>query len=446
VSNRRDPSGRQASQSAQGSRRPSQSQRRHQRALAAERVAARARRRRRIRRVVALVLAVALAATGAVVLVRRYREPSVSREGSTLVAGNTGPLAMKTPPLAYHIDYRVSDLAGPKRIVNTDRIWIRRPFESRVETFSGSSPGAKALSVQVTQPGLMMFSPADASPTITGSPISLASADVRFDVILEQALATRGLQQRERRRVLGRLCQVYRSGSVIGSGSLTPYKRGANEYSDTCVDAEGLALEEIWVFNHKVLRRKVAVAVDTNSAFTDETFKIPSEITIPVESGGGVTKLGDSSTNPPGATFTVEEPPGFARMGRYTVIYPQAGGQSGLAGLAQRTISVVEVWRRGAIDFVAVEVGRPQEGMGTFSSGRIVKKADLGSVGKGQTAMDLRTSEVRVPLEGDRFLKVYGTLTPTELAAITRGVRVTPNPPAEIPAPIPTTSPTPTSE
>jgi hypothetical protein len=56
-------------------------------------------------------------------------------------------------------------------------------------------------------------------------------------------------------------------------------------------------------------------------------------------------------------------------------------------------------------------------------------KVDAGEVGRGELIYGLRTSEVRVPTDRGRVVRVRGTLAPSRLLEITRGLRPLPEGP-----------------
>lgn len=372
---------------------------------------------RRLRLFIAGV--VALGAGIALVLVL-LGGSSFSRAGSTLVDPKGAPLPMRSPPATYHIDYRIDDYAGGKHVITTDRLWVRRPFESLVESWTGRPPGTRLLSKQRNSFGRLEIDPASGQRTILDIQPVLAASDLRVDPVLAPAVASRSLQLRERRRILGRPCQVYRAGGPVVGGTLTPYRAGATEYADACIDEDGLLLEEVWVLDRDPIRRRLATSVETGNALDDTLFRITGKATIDVKQGGGSVQKVDPK-HPPARFFTLPSgPPGFTAAGRYALVWPQLGtSQDPSQPDSSRVASIAEIWRRG-VDVVIVEGGATLGGVDPQIPTANARRVDLGTLGQGRVVLDLRMSEVNVTLTGGRFLRVYGTLPSDDLVAIAR--------------------------
>jgi hypothetical protein len=155
------------------------------------------------------------------------------------------------------------------------------------------------------------------------------------------------MKPRERRTVLGRPCQVYRTGSPIESLSVTA--PSSSSYSDSCVDASGLLLEEVSVSGGTVTSRVLATAVDDQPTISADNFTITGT-PQGVDAGGVGLDPVDPATPPVAGywQFTTP-PPGWMSQGRYMMTT-----QSPDTGDTQQTF--VDVFVRG-VDFLVLEQG-----------------------------------------------------------------------------------------
>ena len=80
------------------------------------------------------------------------------REGSKVVA-RADVLEVSNVPETYRVEYRVENRAGENLTTTTEKVWVRRPFNSRVETWkAGKTSVAAAERVRgahVREPGLV---------------------------------------------------------------------------------------------------------------------------------------------------------------------------------------------------------------------------------------------------------------------------------------------------
>ena len=143
----------------------------------------------------------------------------------------------------------------------------------------------------------------------------------------------------ERRRVLGRTCQVLRTATILATG--TWRHRRAQDRAETCIDAAGLVLEELLVVDGSVLLRRLAIELDLDPDVDDAAFEV-GEQTVPVDSGGGFVAETEPDSRQPGTFF--QSRAGRHAAGRYVVIRPSrrtsptpSGGASS-AHLPQRRV------------------------------------------------------------------------------------------------------------
>ncbi|MDQ3107529.1 MAG: hypothetical protein M3Q68_06945, partial [Actinomycetota bacterium] len=71
-----------------------------------------------------------------------------TRDGS-IVDSATEAVAIERTPATYRVVYRLEEFTGTKVALSTDKVWVRRPFESRLETWNGAPPGTAKVSTQI---------------------------------------------------------------------------------------------------------------------------------------------------------------------------------------------------------------------------------------------------------------------------------------------------------
>ena len=331
------------------------------------------------------------------------RSSSDPRAGSTEISGERVRVGARLPRM-YRIAYRLED--GTKEV-----FLVRRPFESRTTTVS-SAFGRSGTS------GISFFAP-------PGPPVG----DLRPDAVLGDAIRDGYASKREVRRVVGRLCRVYRIGSVAGAGSL-PLVGDMDDPTDVCVDAAGLVLEEVTYRGDEVAQRRVAEAVSEHPRVTDSTFDLNEPEGDPRQIGSVQELRADSRL--PGGTFweLEDEPNGFERYGRFAVV---PAGQPGFGDVTARSsvISFVsEVWTDGS-DVFTIEQGATQ-GATPFGDDPNAQVVKAGELGKGELLYSMVASEARFLTGGARFVRVRGTLAPSKLLEIARSLEGVPGGPLRL--------------
>jgi hypothetical protein len=360
------------------------------------------------------VLAFAVVVLGAIVAYVLRPGPNL-RVGSEEIAEGSIDVASRTPS-GYRLVYRVESRAGDEVVVSTERVWVRRPFESRVESWTGAPPGRRRTNTTVNA-----FARINTGRAVFAVPPAPAPQDFRLDSNLTEAERAGYVDPRERRRVAGRVCRVYRWGAEGGSGSLSRLDEDEpGEYTDSCFDADGLPLEVVTYVDGKLLTRSIVTQVEEGPRLADRLFGV-GDPTLEVRQGGGSVLRVEPDSRPPGDFWELGEAPrGFERDGRYAVIPPQAGFDDPTQRAGIVTF-VSDVWVRGR-DVIVVEQGGTLGGRPPFQADPNARKVSAGDLGRGDLAYGLRTSEVRVLLEGGRFVRVHGTVAPSRLLAVARSL------------------------
>lgn len=337
----------------------------------------------------------------------------VDRPGAPVVATG-GELALGPDVDGFHITYRVDT-----DVATTETIWVWRPFEARQEARPGEPPGGEIQSVQIDVLGdLALLRPAT-DPLVLAVPPGPGGPDLRPRAVLADLLARRAVDRREIREVEDRRCQVYRFGSTITGGVLATNDPTTGEWADVCIDEDGLVLEEIWVIDSKVVRRRLAVAVIVNPPRDPKLLAYDPNARVTPELGGGSVRKVAAGTRPGGEWWEAPAPPdGFTYLGRYAVVPAQLRSpSSGTIGDTNATIA--DVWTSGP-DLVVVD-----QTVDEAPASRELADAepvDLGDLGAGAAARSMRLSEVRAVTPGGRLLRVYGTVRLDTLIELARSL------------------------
>lgn len=368
-----------------------------------------------LRRTIAAVAIVGALATAVFVLADRDTQAD-PRAGSRVV--ETDPtFEIGTRETPYRIVYRLGDLSDDRVEQSIDEVWVRQPFESRLET----STNDELHGVQISALDRLRIG-SSGEPLVIARVPSLAVSDVRIAPVLDDAIDAELLELREQREIAGRRCQVVRSGTLLGASPLVPISDA--EHADSCIDAEGLLLEEILYHDGAATLHRIAIEVDTEPALRDDLFD-PGDITMPADGGGGSSLPVDPEVGAVGAFWTPpgnDPPEGFERVGRYSIIPPQperfeADDPAIVAGTS-------DVFVRG-VDFVVVYQGGTRERVQAFPPTAGTPAVDGGALGDGELLLSALGSELRFAQPRGRFVHVAGTLPADELVAIARSLTET---------------------
>ena len=391
-------------------------------------------RRRRNRRALIVLGVVALAIVVIGVVLSQVRSgPSVSRAGSVKISASRQFAigAIDT----YRVVYRVDSYAGGDHVVSTDDLLVRRPFESRLDSRTGAPPGTADSNDTVTAFGAFSSKGGNASKALsTAVGPGLAGSDPRFDTSIADLVNAKAIQAREHRRVLGRECEVVRTGEPIGTGRLL--KPTGSDHSDECIDAKGLLLEEVWWYKGHPVRRKIAVQIDEKPTVAADAFAPLGPLTALTDvsqtgqTGSEIIKLTDTS-RPPATFFELDAPPpGFTHQGRYLVNTLSPGSQPGLPGPVAQVVSDVYV---SGPNVLIIDQGS-QQGKESVFSGDADEKLNLPALPGAELVLGVYGNVVRAKPDAVRYVRVLGTMPAKELIDVAG--RLKPQPKGElVPAP-----------
>lgn len=340
------------------------------------------------------------------------------RANSKIVKGAS--VRITDVPRDYHEVVRVETRGADSVTVTEERIWVHRPFESRIETWKEG----KRLSVRQSRFGQL------ASRSIgAGAPLeiavqpSLASGDTRIDSAIGRSLATHFATKREVREVYGRRCQVYRFGGPTSAGDLTKYDPKKDTYADTCVDEHGIVLEEYWLDKGRLLRRRAVTELDVGKRAKTSLFKITIKST-PGINRGLVAKMHEpvKQSDPPLWSLP-KAPKGFKRLGRYAVVLSNQAvpQQSQVPNTTPAAASTTDVYESGP-DMIAVD---QDPGLASLAGmeNRPKQKVKAGKLIDAELIVDGRMSEVRGNTPDGQFVRIFGTVDPKLLIRLAGELR-----------------------
>jgi hypothetical protein len=400
-------------------RRAAVEQRREQARRLAQREA---QRRRRLKIGIPLgVVALLLAGGGVFLLVARdgggAKEFSLTSE---LAAIQAGDFAITTTPAAYHLVYRVDSFGGDDgQQTNTQEYTVRRPFDAYLVDKSGAPPGGDEQYSLLWNLGKYAQSSAGAADEVGQLAPQPALGDIRLDATLEDLVADGTFVPKERRLVLGRECQVYRTGQPLETFGLAAPTD--DTYTDACVDSDGLLLEELSVSSGELVERLIATQVDDQIQPTDDTFAITGEPTTLDQGGSQLTAI-DAATKPVEGYWGLDTPPsGYQLQGRYLLQTPSDAGAGTDTSTTTTTTapvapvpSYIDVYVNG-VDTIMVRQGpTAAEPTSPTNQGASV---DLGALGTTPLTATLTGSRLvaHPTAPADWYVEVTGTVSRTEL-------------------------------
>src|SRR5690606_20028849 len=231
-------------------------------------------RRRLVAAILAAVLVVAIVASVAVAVGGGdddssdgggASDPATGAEvqsslSATIVRDPGEVLPITAAPAEYHVIYRVESAGATEVQVRTEEVSVRRPFDAEVVAYSGDGSTGTVDVVVRSNLGLYADLTDPDAPDIGEGIPAAALGDLRFDGTLGDLVAANLFVPRERRTLLGRECQVYRTGRVVES--LAVAAPTDHTYADVCIDAAGIVLEQVAFVDGRAIHYEVATSVE----------------------------------------------------------------------------------------------------------------------------------------------------------------------------------------
>jgi hypothetical protein len=354
-----------------------------------------------VRRTIVVLVALALVACGGG---RRGVDHAVEVDPSFEIGSRAEP---------YRIVYRLDDLSDPDVEPTTDEVWVRQPFESRLETSSGS----RLQAVQVAAIDRLRLGSID-EPLVIARVPGLAVSDVRVAPILDDGVESGLLELGQQRMIIDRRCRVVRSGTLVGAGPLVPITDA--EHAESCVDSEGIVLEETLFSNGRPTLHRIATAFDPSPTLTDELFEV-GEIVVPVDKGGGSSLPVDPDSGALGSFWVTagkDVPAGFDLVGRYSVVPPQPD-RFAVPQNPAIVAGTADVWVRGA-DMLVLFQGGTSGSVVAFPPTPHARSIDGGALGEGEAVLSALGNELHFAHAHGKFVHLIGTVPVDDLVALAR--------------------------
>lgn len=341
------------------------------------------------------------------------RTASTEIDASTDIDEGAGDGTFEAFPPSYRITYRV-------RFVDTETaevVEVVAPFDSRTTSYRGTRAEGAPIEERELTFGVMA-SRSGGQDTVLEVPPTVSGP--RPAAVLAEAEELGLVERRERRKVAGRTCQVWRTSGALDASTFVPPTD--DDYFDLCVDGDGLVLEEWQVVDGSAIRQRVAVTVETGAVDLATIGRLPREATLEIDQGGGSLEAIPLDQRPVGPFLELGQlPSGFTRQGRYTVVPPQAA----LVDESQRGrafSSTTDVLVRG-VDVISVERGGVLDLSDPWTATDAFPDVDLGpAVGTGELLPGRTGGEVRALLGSGRFLRITGTVDLATLVEVARSL------------------------
>lgn len=309
------------------------------------------------------------------------------------------PLALGDLPASYRITYRVQD--GDRTTMEV--LSVERPFDSRLETFDGEDVRGRPDMVEINTLGRSAREGGRSGRLAVAVPPGLAPADVR----VEHALGSDVLERGERKTIVDRECQVFRTGQSLRLVELV-----AGDDVEVCIDAAGLVLEE-----RDGDRRRTAIEVELD---VEASFDVGTR-TVPVLDGGGAVQPLSDDSRPPGTFWELGDDLPLPHAGRYAVVPPQPDAFTDATLRGRRIATTTDVLTDG-FDLVVIDRGGTLEGIDVIGEDDEGQTVDVGDLGEGTLRRTSFGAEITVALDAGQFIRVSGTLPTDELVAVARGL------------------------
>jgi hypothetical protein len=237
------------------------------------------------------------------------------------------PPAPPSRPLvaAFRIVYRVDDVAGSSPLVSTERVEVRRPFDSRVEQWEGPPPGTAMRSANVSNRDALWTLDENGAVSFAVRRVPAVGSRGVSRAALDAAARSGNARVAGRETILGRACTrfVYRE----------PYKPAEpatpKERAESCVTSDGLLLKEAWTFAGKLARVVEAVEIAAPADLPDERFFVGQPLPETEVSRLASANLVVDEGSAPAGHLTARLPRGFVSSRKATASQPGAVGAPG---------------------------------------------------------------------------------------------------------------------
>ena len=393
--------------------------RRKEQALASERQRVRqAHRRIRRRRIIAAVgatVALALVALGVVLLVRKNNEPDLALRGDK-ISGRAPEQNLANVPVSYQVTYSVETQTKGQDLI--EDLTVRRPFDMRYRIADNGALDTPLYDLVVTKSRRTERSQGQPDVAERATPVLLPYG-ARLDATVRDLIDNGFFSRRERRKLLGSECTVYRTGAAIEGGEVT--KATETRYSDICVSDDGLVLEEVGVASGEVELRVTATEVRREPALTDADFPVIDDETSLAAGGVEVFDL-DATTVPTTPYWQwATAPTGWTLASRQRVVVTRLTEDS--TGPAATRTSWVDTYTRGNDTLILRQGDVGSEPAEVDTTNAI--DATAGDLGGAKLVIGTIGTKLVVTNKDGRFVQLFGTVSSSELTSFAGALKRT---------------------
>lgn len=331
------------------------------------------------------------------------------------------PVEGTEAPDAYRIVYRVTT---PDSTSLEEHV-VRRPFLAHVVQRSN---GGQVTAERWSDLGVLVTRSQGAPAVAITTAIAPAASDLRPDHLADRLVAAGRLEVHEERiDVHGRTCRLMDEAGEAATAEPGPVDAGnlgsVPLLVSRCVDDQGLVLEERWttVDGTRVLTKR---AEELQLGDDVPEIVLPDAEALPDSQGNGAIEEVDAAEPPPFLErFELPAPEGFTFVGRYAVVPARVSTSADPAALDVGLALYTDVWRRGP-DLLLLDQGATTGAPAPFPPDTRIGETDLGELGTAEVASDLRSAEVRLTRADHGFVRLAGTIPPTELVLLARTLQV----------------------
>jgi hypothetical protein len=227
----------------------------------------------------------------------------------------------------YRAVYRVEERTPGSVEVRTEIREVRRPFDGRFEVLAGPPPGARVRSGTVVN-RVYQWAIADAGVLRVGFRRAPGGAvgDVSYTALRDGAASGEAFAV-GRGGALGRRCTWFAYADPTG-----PLHRPTDDSRvESCVDASGILLRQVWTIRSTVVRLIEATSVTTRAPdrdrfLADRKPKQPSSEDLDPETLIASAVVVDDDADPGRLAVGIDAPPSF-EVRRDAVVAESGGGQ-----------------------------------------------------------------------------------------------------------------------
>ena len=392
--------------------------RRREQAMAGERArlrqARRRVRRRRVTTAIGIVGVLALVSLSVVLVLRDSDKPDISMRGNR-ISGRAPEQTVTNVPVSYRISYQIETKAGGQLLV--ENVTVRRPFDMRYRIADEGGLETPLYDLLVTKSSRTERTSGRPDSAERATPVLLPYG-TRLDATLRDLLDNGFFTRRERRRLIGLECTVYRTGASIEGGEVT--KASKARHADICFTDDGLVLEEVAVSNGKLELRVSATDLQREPSLTDADFPVITDAAA-LASGGVVVVDLDTAAVPTNPFWRWATPPnGWALVSRQQVEVAKLDQEA--TGPAITKASWVDVYTRGNDSVIVRQGGLGDEPSAVDTTNAI--DAKVGELGDAKLVIGTIGTKLVVTNINSRFVQLFGTVSASELTTLASSLKL----------------------